>query len=972
MDTRTSADFEKVGRDSREISSPEVLEKWLAEKPMEWAQVIAVRSALRVFPMVLKAIENRHLHPESWNAAELVLQTWRASIFAISVARSNDKSLTIELAKAAEAVKGPPTGEAPRVALYAADSIHHAGMTLVDVPLRNLAEVMDNSLKAAADAVERIAEVSRPEARGHVSRAINVDFGYLELSPNRSSASGLGSVLLSEASNALMELPLWPIDIEGVGAMEPSIPRWAADPLDEFERQEQSSNWKLIVDWYRALLPDPPDQKPYDYLGEKASIAIASLPNEFWTVSDERSPDDIMDAVVDEARKNGAEWDPIGGVRFVKTEVPDTPTPDPDLEQVTHKTNLTDDRPQGDEDHLGRADIAFMLANRLQQIWDNQNNGVGDGPTPSFVVHVDAPWGGGKTTFANYLLRILNPHKNGDGNEPWKDELPQAQLDYWADKNPWHTVWFNAWQKQHVRPPWWTFYNGFLQSTLNAVWHAGFAKVFVGKDYLPGDRRWLPDIVRNKYEYVEIWFREYLWRLVAPGNRTRIIVAILSALAFLTLYLIGALEFQPPEGEESGGWQWAGDAAGLIAIATFAWSTFGAFAKSLFIGTPDAANNYSLGAEDPYQHFKKHYDRYCRELGRPILVVVDDLDRCDPDYVTELLSGFQTILASPRVLILLLGDKDWLEESFAQSKKEMKEIDVGPEHTFGGRFVEKVIQLSITLPEIDEDTRGVYLRELLGVGDEAAPETAQESETGSVFKSALAEHALTKDDFEKIDRAVLQSSIENREFAAFSTVDEIVANNAAVDEKKLRRSVARVVAMQASTDEEKEERIRHQLSGLAYVLPPNPRQIKRIINTVAIISGVALSEQEVREGTTEWRKLARWIVLMIEWPQTWFTLTQNPDVAETLNQIWNSQDPDKIKEGLPDTKASKWAMKIDSNEEAKNLLRFKLSNDQSDWPATEPIEKEDIEMFADIMPATSGSLLELPKPKKPEAAGAAS
>ncbi|MEO0919613.1 MAG: P-loop NTPase fold protein, partial [Pseudomonadota bacterium] len=556
-----------------------------------------------------------------------------------------------------------------------------------------------SAARAAGYAIEAIPAFS---ASGEIWETVTFECSFLASYKSKEISNQVKDNLHEGSVEALLSLKLWPIETKNIAATNRQVPWWAAERLDAFERQawEEKSSWKLIVDWYRALLPDPPDQKPHDYLGEKASVAIATLPNEFWTVTDERSPDDIMNAVVDEARKNGAVWDPIGGVRFVETEVPDTPTPDPELEQVTHKTNLTDDRPQGDEDHLGRADIAFMLANRLQQIWDNQNNGVGDGPTPSFVVHVDAPWGGGKTTFANYLLRILNPRKNGDGNEPWKDELPQAQLDYWADKNPWHTVWFNAWQKQHVRPPWWTFYNGFLQSTLNAVWHAGFAKVFVGKDYLPGDRRWLPDIVRNKYEYVEIWFREYLWRLVAPGNRTRIIVAILSALAFLTLYLIGALEFQPPEGEESGGWQWAGDAAGLIAIATFAWSTFGAFAKSLFIGTPDAANNYSLGAEDPYQHFKKHYDRYCRDLGRPILVVVDDLDRCDPDYVTELLSGFQTILASPRVVILLLGDKDWLEESFAQSKKEMKEIDVGPEHTFGGRFVEKVIQLSITLPEI--------------------------------------------------------------------------------------------------------------------------------------------------------------------------------------------------------------------------------------------------------------------------------
>jgi len=35
------------------IMDPESLELWLEDKPAEWAQVIAVRAALRVFPLVL-------------------------------------------------------------------------------------------------------------------------------------------------------------------------------------------------------------------------------------------------------------------------------------------------------------------------------------------------------------------------------------------------------------------------------------------------------------------------------------------------------------------------------------------------------------------------------------------------------------------------------------------------------------------------------------------------------------------------------------------------------------------------------------------------------------------------------------------------------------------------------------------------------------------------------------------------------
>src|SRR5262249_49179442 len=117
------------------------------------------------------------------------------------------------------------------------------------------------------------------------------------------------------------------------------------------------------------------------------------------------------------------------------------------------------DAPKRDEDFLRRAELAFILAARLNRIWDEMNPCTGQEPIlapecrrawnrivrrengtrdprqetilaatfwrasnwiigrehgtsayqAGFVVHLDAPWGGGKTTFANYVGRILNP-----------------------------------------------------------------------------------------------------------------------------------------------------------------------------------------------------------------------------------------------------------------------------------------------------------------------------------------------------------------------------------------------------------------------------------------------------------------------------------------------------------------------------------------------------------------------------------
>ena len=57
--------------------------------------------------------------------------------------------------------------------------------------------------------------------------------------------------------------------------------------------------------------------------------------------------------------------------------------------------------------------------------------------------------------------------------------------------------------------------------------------------------------------------------------------------------------------------------------------------------------------------------------------VLDDIDRCEPKYIVEVTRGLQTILRSPRVVYLLLGDRNWIEQAFEVCHNNMKGIHVG-------------------------------------------------------------------------------------------------------------------------------------------------------------------------------------------------------------------------------------------------------------------------------------------------------
>ena len=387
---------------------------------------------------------------------------------------------------------------------------------------------------------------------------------------------------------------------------------------------------------------------------------------------------------------------------------------------------------------------------------------------------------------------------------------------------------------------------------------------------------------------------------------------------------------------------------GLVVLfggATAIWSVVAAFTDSLLPGTPDAAKNYSLGSGDPLERFRLHFAKTMQCLRRPILVVVDDIDRCGPKFVVELLRGIQTILSTPRIIFILLGDRDWIENAFASVHQAMKGIDVGPEHTFGGRFVEKAIQLSLVLPDITGDGRTNYVRQLLNV-DEAARMDRIDPQLND-RQAELDEIIRTDDPAHRDAKAEnLRKSVD-----ASETLDKPLR-------EAFLKQIDRQLALRSASDQRLQTTTQHRLVPIAPVMPANPRQIKRIINGIALFQEIARIVMQIQPGTEDWRKLALWVVIMTEWPKTWSTLSTFPGLVDQVLNLGTS-----LSGALPDERLTRsWVKDIQRNETIMQLLNF--SADNSPWSGVR-IEAADIEKFRAIMPAVGGELL--PGPAKNQA-----
>jgi len=700
-----------------------------------------------------------------------------------------------------------------------------------------------------------------------------------------------------------------------------------------------------------------------------------------------------------------------------------------DTAQVSRTRFISDDA-EIDRDLLGRGPLAISLARYFHRMWLENNRITREPGTESgvrkhakplreeakgFVLHIDAPWGGGKTTFANYIAQVLNPRKvspasktdedfflrneiRSDGEpgpiflgpldahgKPADIEKRAGQVDGnqseakrlpWPEeaRRSWIVVRFNAWRNEHVDPPWWVFYQTIRRQCFAAIRREGNAPFWTTGSYQPSS------CLENWVRYTVLLCQELYWRLCSPKIVRLLLTTILSALLAWGLY---KLELPVPDSKGkivlNPGLTAGAVIAGLTGAASFLWSLVSVVTESIIPGTASLDERLGLGGGDPFKRFRIHFDKLCRRVRRPILIVIDDIDRCRPKFVVGLIRGMQTILNSPRIIYLVLGDRDWIERAFESEHEKMSDIAVGEEQTFGARFVEKAFQISLLLPDVSASEKSNYVASILtgskpGVitsppvsGDAKGP--ARTDANGAV--AAIANKGMV----EKMARAVmggenisdvpgalakgaraLENQIKNKKGDEFDTRSPAMS-------RLIQRAVAAEVVKMAGSSEAVRGEIAHSLYKLKAALPTNPRQIKRIFNSIAVYQNVAALQGaggDKGSGTTpplnesRYFQLVLWIILMTEWPQTWQYLAKYPLLSKLIHMKEAGWKKDAEVKRLPPEKAEailERARKIRDNTPVMAIL----DNNEFDYPVK--IDKEAVAWLKELTPVTDTPVL---------------
>lgn len=253
-----------------------------------------------------------------------------------------------------------------------------------------------------------------------------------------------------------------------------------------------------------------------------------------------------------------------------------------------------------------------------------------------------------------------------------------------------------------------------------------------------------------------------------------------------------------------------------ITISAIAFRLFGKPSEvkvADFISSP----NYE-GLVGPDQEVEEDFRRVLDLLekrDRKLALFIDDLDRCSPDTIHKVVEALNVFFGteSNKCLFILGMHREMVASSLEVAyDKVAKHVQnnclLEEQRPFGRRFLEKIVQFVIHLPEPTEEAINRYIKRLTAGGNKMTAE-----ETIATIEKLGAPQTSTQ---EKIS---LQLDIDERS-APEEDIEQKRAQIAFVDEQ---------ISQARNFDESSEENIA-AFELVRSVLKSNPRQYKRFFN----------------------------------------------------------------------------------------------------------------------------------------------
>jgi len=463
-------------------------------------------------------------------------------------------------------------------------------------------------------------------------------------------------------------------------------------------------------------------------------------------------------------------------------------------------------------DELDRRPFAEVIGARLDEVWAAHGN-ESERPSGAFMAHVHGPWGTGKTSVLNFLEAHLKDERRTQ---------PHFSSGEFTCAPSWIVIKFNAWQHQRIRPPWWSLISEVYRQSVKQL---------------------------GGWNLKSLWLRvRWLWWRVRVDWLPALVAIALITLALVTIFTIDFSSAAGVAGSEGTSGGLSDQEARtvelalknvetalkiLIAVTAAGAAVFTAM-RSLAFGSARAAQAYTDLRNDPLRPIARLFEKLIAAVKQPVVIFIDDLDRCDGRYVVDLLEGIQTLFRTAPVTYVVAADRKWICSSFQKAYEDFGETVGNPGRPLGYLFLEKVFQISAAVPHLSSTARRKYWTSLL----RPTGERSNDDEQAELKKEALG----------RLSSAFTQADLEA----------DIGRTTPGTPEEQAARAAA---AMRITSAEARRE-TEHLLQRFSALLEPNPRAMKRLVNAYGMHQATHFLEGRRVPPAA----LAQWTILELRWP----------------------------------------------------------------------------------------------------------
>jgi hypothetical protein len=160
-------------------------------------------------------------------------------------------------------------------------------------------------------------------------------------------------------------------------------------------------------------------------------------------------------------------------------------------------------------------------------------------------------------------------------------------------------------------------------------------------------------------------------------------------------------------------------ASGVLSVIGAFWVVAGSVGRFATLDSRRAAKTFLDTRTDPMEDLAEHFHWVLTQVGKPVMLLIDDLDRCPESHVVEVLETVQKLLrdrwtgTTSKLIILVAADGRWIRGSYDNTYATLANAVSDPGASIGSLFLQKLFQLTVPVPRLSNALREQYVEDLL-------------------------------------------------------------------------------------------------------------------------------------------------------------------------------------------------------------------------------------------------------------------